>query len=421
MEKKKFFYGWLIVIGGFLIMATCYTIFVNCMSLFLVPITTDLNITRAQFNVCTSISAIVGILASLVVGKLLDKYNARVIGTISISIIVLDLVGWAFVTQLWQMYILSFITGFCVLAGTRLLISVLVTNWFDQKRGLAVSLALMGSGFGGVVLSPIINWMITASGWHRTFLLLAAITLITSMPLTVIAFRNNPESMGLKPYGADKPLEIKKNRKADSPVLIEVGWGIARKTLAFWLLMLGFVCMGMVNGGVIINISAQMTDVGHTPAFAATILSVYMFVVIIGKIVLGAVYDRFGLIAGTLLGSITTILGVISLLFSASNLGPYAFALTFGFGTCLGTVAPPLMAVNEFGKKDLGTLVGIITAFEMVGAAIAAPATGAVADRYGTYSPAWIGLIIAGILMLVTLVLSVILAKRLIKRLEVAK
>ena len=28
-EKKGFFYGWWIVIGGFMIMATCYTAFVN--------------------------------------------------------------------------------------------------------------------------------------------------------------------------------------------------------------------------------------------------------------------------------------------------------------------------------------------------------------------------------------------------------
>ncbi len=399
-------------------MATCYTIFVNCISLFLVPVTTDLNITRAQFNLCLSISAVVGIVASLVVGKLLDKYNARLIGSISIGIIVLDLAGWAFVRHLWQMYILAFITGFCVLAGTRLLISVLITNWFDRKRGLAVSLALMGSGFGGVVLSPIISWMIINSGWHRTFLLLAVITLIASMPLTILTFRNHPYSMGLKPYGADEPSAKKNNKTADSPIQIDVGFKLVRKSSAFWMLMLGFVFMGMVNGGVIINISAQMTDAGHSPGFAAMILSVYMSSVIIGKISLGAVYDRFGLIAGTVFGSITTLLGVISLLFSASSIGPYVFAVTFGFGTCLGTVAPPLMAVNEFGKKDIGTIVGIITAFEMIGTAIAAPVTGAVADHYGTYSPAWFALIIVTLFMLVTLVISVIMAKKFIRRLE---
>ena len=413
MKQGKFFYGWYIVIGGFLIMATCYTIFVNCMSLFLVPITTDLGISRAQFNLCTSISALVGIFASLVVGKLLDKTNARLIGSISIGIVVLDLVGWAFVTQLWQMYVLSFITGFCVLAGTRLLVSVLITNWFDKKRGLAVSLALMGSGFGGVILSPIISKLIVSLGWNYTFLVLAAVTLITSLPFAVLTFYNHPTDKGLKPYGADDASQ-EGEKLPDSPNTIDLGWSIVRKSGAFWVLVLGFVFMGMANGGVIINIAATMTDAGHTAEFAAKILSLYMFIVIIGKITLGAVYDKYGLIAGTLLGSITTILGVISLMFASASFGPYAFAITFGFGTCLGTVAPPLMAVNEFGKKDTGVIVGVITAFEMIGAAIAAPATGAVADSFGTYAPAWIGLTIASVLMLITLVLSVNMSKKLV-------
>ena len=377
------------------------------------PITTDLEISRAQFNLCTSISALVGIVASLVVGKLLDKTNARLIGSISIGIVVLDLVGWAFVTELWQMYVLSFITGFCVLAGTRLLVSVLITNWFDKKRGLAVSLALMGSGFGGVILSPIISKLIVSLGWNHTFLVLAAITLITSLPFAVLTFYNHPKDKGLEPYGADEA-SPEGEKLPDSLNSIDLGWKVVRKSGAFIVLVLGFIFMGMVNGGVIINISATMTDAGHTPEFAAKILSLYMFVVIIGKITLGAVYDKYGLIAGTLLGSITTILGVVSLLFASASFGPYAFAITFGFGTCLGTVAPPLMAVNEFGKKDIGTLVGVITAFEMIGAAVAAPVTGAVADSFGTYAPAWIGLTVASVLMLVTLVLSVKMAKKLV-------
>lgn len=413
MKHGKFFYGWYIVIGGFLIMATCYTIFVNCMSLFLVPITTDLGITRAQFNLCTSISAVVGIFASLVVGKLLDKGNARLIGSISVGIVGLDLIGWAFVTQLWQMYALSFITGFCVLAGTRLLVSVLITNWFDKKRGLAVSLALMGSGFGGVVLSPVTSHLITSIGWHHTFLILAAVTLVASLPLAALTFHNNPASKGLKPYGADEASQEDGKPGALSETL-DLGWKKVRSSGAFIVLVIGFVFMGMANGGVIINISATMTDAGYTAEFAAKILSFYMFVVIIGKITLGAVYDKYGLIAGTLLGSITTILGVVSLIFAPYSFGPYAFALTFGFGTCLGTVAPPLMAVNEFGKKDIGTIVGVITAFEMIGAAFAAPVTGAVADHYGSYTLAWIGLAVASVLMLITLVMSVRMSSKLI-------
>ena len=50
-QQRKFFPGWLVVTSGFVIMATCYTIFVNCMSLFQPLIVSDLGITLAQYNI----------------------------------------------------------------------------------------------------------------------------------------------------------------------------------------------------------------------------------------------------------------------------------------------------------------------------------------------------------------------------------
>lgn len=32
-QQRKFFPGWLVVASSFVIMATCYTIFVNCMTI----------------------------------------------------------------------------------------------------------------------------------------------------------------------------------------------------------------------------------------------------------------------------------------------------------------------------------------------------------------------------------------------------
>ncbi len=40
-------------------MATCYTIFVNCMSLFQPLIVSDLGITLAQYNISNAISTVV--------------------------------------------------------------------------------------------------------------------------------------------------------------------------------------------------------------------------------------------------------------------------------------------------------------------------------------------------------------------------
>ena len=78
-EKKGFFYGWWIVIGGFMIMATCYTAFVNCMSLFQAQIVGDLGMTIGEYNTGTSLASLISIVGTLIIGFLLDKINARAI------------------------------------------------------------------------------------------------------------------------------------------------------------------------------------------------------------------------------------------------------------------------------------------------------------------------------------------------------
>lgn len=409
MSIKKIFPGWLIVISGFLIMATCYAVFVDSISLFLVPVTTDLGIMRAQFNANLSIAAVVAVFASLLIGKLVDRYNARLLGMASVILSVITMLGWSQLTAVWQIYVLSFIEGFVIISGTRLLISILVANWFDKRRGLALSIALSGSGVGGVIMTLIASYLIAAYGWRTAFLILAIITFICAFPLTFFLY-NLPSDLGLLPYGAAKTI-TSDQAQTYSPTGIESK--IAVRSTAFWLLAIGFLLMGLINGAVIMNEAANFTDAGHTAEFASRIVSLELFVCIFGKIALGSVYDKFGLIFGTMLGSITTILATLSMAFAYTMAAPFLFALFYGFGTCLGTVAPPIMVVYEFGKRDVGSLIGYVTAIEMFGGAIGAISMGRLYDITGSYTLGWFLLTGLGLIMTIILLLSANFAKRL--------
>ncbi|MEG0504735.1 MAG: MFS transporter, partial [Raoultibacter sp.] len=119
-QGGKFFYGWWIVVGGLLIMATCYTVFVNCIPLFQSHMVQDLGITVGQFNTGVSICTVVAVFASLVIGRLTDKMSARVLGAITVITSAIVLVAFSFITQLWQLYALCIVAGMVVVAGTRL-------------------------------------------------------------------------------------------------------------------------------------------------------------------------------------------------------------------------------------------------------------------------------------------------------------
>ena len=376
-QQRKFFPGWLVVASGFVIMATCYTIFVNCMSLFQPLIVSDLGISLAQYNISNAISTVVSVIGSLVIGHVADKVSGRILGSLTVIATSAVLVGMSFVGELWQVYVLFAVSGCFAVASTRLLISLVTANWFTAKRGLAISIALSGSGFGGAILSPIVSSLIVSVGWRSTFLVLAAVCIVAALPITAYSFRTKPSEIGLKPLGenpGDPSVSTAGDKDEHTAPEVNVGWSRIKKSPAFWLLVVAFLFMGLVNG---------------------------------------AIYDRFGLRFGNVLGSVACIVACVALCFPTTDLGPIVAAVSFGIGTCMGTITPTIAASKQFGMADLGKVTGTITSLEMVGGTVGAIVSGVLFDATGSFASTWIVCLACSVVMLVFLLASEPIAAKL--------
>lgn len=87
---------------------------------------------------------------------------------------------------------------------------------------------------------------------------------------------------------------------------------------------------------------------------------VIMATVVIAKISLGAIYDRFGLRFGNILGSVACIIACVALCFPTTDLGTIVAAVSFGIGTCMGTITPTIAASKQFGMADLGKVTALL-------------------------------------------------------------
>lgn len=376
-QQRKFFPGWLVVASGFVIMATCYTIFVNCMSLFQPLIVSDLGISLAQYNISNAISTVVSVVGSLVIGHVADKVSGRVLGSLTVIATSAVLVGMSLVGELWQVYVLFAVSGCFAVASTRLLISLVTANWFTAKRGLAISIALSGSGFGGAILSPIVSSLIVSVGWRSTFLVLAAVCIVAALPITAYSFRTKPSEIGLKSLGenpGDPSVSTAGDKDEHTAPEVNVGWSRIKKSPAFWLLVVAFLFMGLVSG---------------------------------------AIYDRFGLRFGNVLGSVACIVACVALCFPTTDLGPIVAAVSFGIGTCMGTITPTIAASKQFGMADLGKVTGTITSLEMVGGTVGAIVSGVLFDATGSFASTWIVCLACSVVMLVFLLASEPIAAKL--------
>ena len=91
-----------------------------------------------------------------------------------------------FVTELWQLYLLFSLIG-CLGAGANALPYLrTLSTWFDKRRGLAIGLAMGGSGFGYAYVPPMLQYLNTEMGWRTGYFVLAAITVFVALPLVYL-------------------------------------------------------------------------------------------------------------------------------------------------------------------------------------------------------------------------------------------
>lgn len=209
--------------------------------------------------------------------------------------------------------------------------------------------------------------LIVSVGWRSALLVLAAICMVATLPITAYSFRTKPSEIGLKPLGenpGDPSVSTAGDKDEHTAPEVNVGWSRIKKSPAFWLLVVAFLFMGLVNG---------------------------------------AIYDRFGLRFGNVLGSVACIVACVALCFPTTDLGPIVATVSFGIGTCMGTITPTIAASKQLGMADLGKVTGTITSLEMVGGTVGAIVSGVLFDATGSFASTWIVCLACSVVMLVFL------------------
>lgn len=281
-------------------------------------------------------------------------------------------------------------------------VSVLITNWFEKNRGLMISIAMMGISIGGTVLSPLLSWLIVEFGWRYAYFILCALSLIVLVPIALFVVRRAPQDVGLEPYGHGEETAVSTKKKNVPASNWNATLKEARKTPILWMFAVGAFLI-YFTACFMGHMSYYLQGVGFDAAAVASYISLYSVVAIIGKLVLGRIFDRFGPKIGILFGCGTFFLFLVAFIFvQGSPMMLYFAAVMYGFGTCTATVAIPIMTTSVFGAKNYSELYGFVSAFTMTGSAIGSSAIGLVYDLTGSYIPA---LTVLAILTALTIVI----------------
>ena len=398
----KIFPGWWIVLTGGILALWGHGYHAYGFSALFKPIASELGFSRAVTSVAASIGRLEGGIESPLTGWVTDKYGPRWIILLGVFIIGLSLILMNFIDSLWTFYL---VWGVALGTGCNIALSIpvrtAITNWFVKKRGLASSIQMVFSGLSGVLVMPLIAWLIISQGWRMTCLIGGVVMWLVGLPLVWFFMKQHrPEYYGLLPDGATAEEEAE-----DTSQMIERGIEYAAeveeveftvrqaiRTLPFWLLIASHAVHGLIAPAMSIHCIPFLTDMGIDPLAAAGMMALYVGASVPARFVGGLIADRvkkqhLRFIKGG--AYLLQALGIAIFLQNQTIAMIYVWFILYGLGLGLAMPITGLMRGRYFGRKAFGSIQGLsqmlITPF-----GIAAPVyVGWMYDTTGSYISAF--------------------------------
>ncbi|HEX9453032.1 MAG TPA: MFS transporter [Candidatus Binatia bacterium] len=392
-KRPAIFYGWYIVAVGFLANVASSFALASTMSIFLKPLTADLGISRGVFSLLRSGEGIIAAGVAPLVGTLVDRYGGRWLMVIGTTIVA---VGY---------FLLTHVESFAQFVGIRLtlvtlgdsmmgymVVNVIIAQWFMRQRSRALAISSMGVGFAKVCMPVLAAWLILTLGWRQTWLVFGCLTLVLLVVPALLVIRRSPESMGLLPDGAAETIPAADDSTKTDLGAAEMGaqeavWTRAEaiRTSAFWLLVITFGISSMGVTGLNLHVYSYVTDIGHSPVIAATVMSIIASMQLASPLAWGILADQIGARYAATLRFVIQAVGLGVAILTDNLVCLYAGFFLYGIGLGGNMVLPDTLWAGYFGRRSLGKIRGLGLLVSQFLAALGPPFFGFLFDITGGY------------------------------------
>ncbi len=393
-RDEGIFYGWLIV-GVLFFISIIDGGFTYTFSTFLKPLTQEFGWSRAETATAFSLYLLVAGLVLPAWGWLIDHVGARWVFLLSALIDGVALLLLSAVSSLPGFYALYLFLGVGLAGIGPMPVGKVITQWFVDKRGLAMGIALVGASGGGLVLVPLCGFLIAEFSWRVGYQVLAGLSLFGMLPLVWFFVVNTPQEKGLKPLGQDYA-KVRHTLLGPEPEQDVRDWTLrqALSTPTFWRLGAAF-CLGLMAGGAVhAHQVAFFQDAGYSLELASTITGISLGMSMAGRFLAGWVSEHIRHPHAILAGCLCMQAIGIGVLLFLESLGFWALTLfvsLFGLGYGGMIVLWPLIVGHDFGRQAFGAIAGVLGTLGLsIGGALGPIIAGVLYDNTGSYDWAFL-------------------------------
>lgn len=370
-------HGWLIVASLFVALLFAFGGGFDTVPVFIPPLIKYFRWSHAQVSVLPAAIAIAAGLSAPIVGRMLDRFEARNVMAVGVAAVGIAFLGASRVNSFGSMLALYVLLGLGISAGTLAPAAFVTANWFEERRGLALGIVMMGTTIGATVMTQVASIAVVHHGWRTAYVVLGLPTLLIGIPAVILTVSSRPPG--------EVTLTV-----AESGARLE-GFEVtaALRTRSFWLIIFAqFAYFFCATGGAF-HLIAYMQNLHYTERDAAWVLSGCFLLASAGKIVLGLFADRSSGRTGMAVNFAGAALGALLALYLRNPLVLIPFILFFGFTLGAPLMLVPVMIAESMGLKRYGSISGLIALASTAGAALGPIGVGWIYDVSGSYNHAY--------------------------------
>ena len=284
--------------------------------------------------------------------------------------------------------------------------------WFKERRGFAISFASIGTSAGGVVLSPVVSYLISDFGWRNSDRIVGIAMFIIVVPCLFLVVRSRPKDIGLQAYGAEtsQAAGIVKEKAKQAAEAVGMTAREARRSPILYFFSLHF-----------------QSDTGNWSSSANTNLLTGHWLLsccrcqssiriqcdwYFGKTVPWMVSDKKGVKNATIYICSAGVLAFLFFIFAKNPAMMAAMIVLYGLVSGITSVMPTLLTSTIFGNKDYGPIYGMVVSVNRFGGGIGTLLVSFLFDLTGDYSIIWPACLICMALTFFLLLLCMSMSKK---------
>ncbi len=362
---RNVYYGWAIVWASTLAAFGMAPMFGPVLGVFFTSIEEELGWSRWMVSAAFTIGSATGSIFQMLTGRLLDRYGSRMVIVVAGITIALAMVVLSQMQEPWQFWLAFGLGRGSALAGIQVGTGVALSNWFIRKRGRTIAIRGVGQRVGQSIMPLAVFAIMAVAGWRGAFLSLAGVSAVLIVLPGFLYLRRRPEDLGLTLENMSKEELDALGKDGNgrtfgrfSRQIQDVSFTLneAKRTRAFWLLLLFVVVERFALGSINLHMVANFEDKGLSLGLAALTLSVFATVAALTGLPWGFVFEHLHVRFGGMLMSGLMLIACMVLLFADNIWLAMTFAVIFGLATGAGNIIENLLWADYFGRENLGAI-----------------------------------------------------------------